>query len=186
MLTAGDVDGAKELYQILGYSEDQIKELSYSGAEELLTSGDIKHAALAFGRLGDYRDAKSRSLALWDEIAVRETLSAGGCTVGLRSNGTVVAAGNNNSGQCNVGGWTDIVAVAAAGYYSAGLRSDGTVIVAGAIDRDVDEWTGITAIAAGYDYIVGLRSDGTVVAVGKNDYGECNMSGWTDIKQPAH
>jgi hypothetical protein len=33
-------------------------------------------------------------------------VDAGGWhTVGLRSDGTVVAVGDNTSGQCNVGGW---------------------------------------------------------------------------------
>jgi hypothetical protein len=36
-------------------------------------------------------------------------------TVGLRSDGTVVALGNNLNGQCNVGNWTDIIQVAAGG-----------------------------------------------------------------------
>ncbi|TET74131.1 MAG: hypothetical protein E3J42_05770, partial [Dehalococcoidia bacterium] len=33
-------------------------------------------------------------------------------TVGLKSDGTVVAVGDNDDGQCDVGGWTDIVQVA--------------------------------------------------------------------------
>ena len=31
---------------------------------------------------------------------------------------------------------------------------------------------------------MGLKSDGTVVAVGNNDYGKCDVSGWTDIMLP--
>ena len=39
----------------------------------------------------------------------RETISAGYAhTVGLRSDGTVVAVGNNDDGQCDVSDWTDI------------------------------------------------------------------------------
>ena len=34
-------------------------------------------------------------------------------TVGLKSNGTVVGVGNNNSGQLNVGSWINIIQVAA-------------------------------------------------------------------------
>ena len=32
---------------------------------------------------------------------------------------------------------------------------------------------------------MGLESDGTVVAVGGNFYGQCDVSGWTDITQVA-
>ena len=39
-------------------------------------------------------------------------------------------------------------------------------------------------IATGGNHTVGLKSDGTVVAVGNNFYGQCNVSGWTDIKLP--
>jgi alpha-tubulin suppressor-like RCC1 family protein len=51
--------------------------------------------------------------------------------VGLRADGTVVAAGDNDYGQCEVGDWTDIVAVAAGNYHTVGLRSDGTVVAMG-------------------------------------------------------
>lgn len=37
-------------------------------------------------------------------------------------------------------------------------------------------------IAAGSEHIVGLKDDGTVVAVGDNDYGQCDVSDWNNIK----
>jgi hypothetical protein len=47
---------------------------------------------MAFGRLGDFLDARERSLALWSEIAPRDSIAAGsGHTAGLRSDGAVVA-----------------------------------------------------------------------------------------------
>jgi alpha-tubulin suppressor-like RCC1 family protein len=36
-------------------------------------------------------------------------------TVGLKSDGTMVAMGDNTYGQCNVGSWTGIIQVAAGG-----------------------------------------------------------------------
>ena len=60
------------------------------------------------------------------------TLAAGYFhTVGICSDGTVVAAGDNEDGQCNVDSWTDIVAVAAGWTHTVGLRSDGTVVAVG-------------------------------------------------------
>ena len=49
-------------------------------------------------------------------------------TVGLKSDGTVVAVGSNSLGQCDVEGWTDIVAVSAGARHTVGLKSDGTVV----------------------------------------------------------
>lgn len=42
----------------------------------------------------------------------------------------------------------------------------------------------LNTISAGLRHTVGLKSDGTVVAMGDNDYGQCDVNGWTDIKLP--
>ena len=54
-----------------------------------------------------------------------------GHTVGLKSDGTVVAVGDNRYGQCNIGSWTDITKVAAGSHHTVGLKSDGTVVAVG-------------------------------------------------------
>ena len=67
-------------------------------------------------------------------------------TVGLRSDGTVVATGSNEYGQCDVNSWTNIVAVAAGYYQTAGLRSDGTVVATGDNEYgqcNVSDWKNI-------------------------------------------
>jgi hypothetical protein len=90
-------------------------------------------------------------------------------TAGLKSDGTVVAAGLNNYGQCNVGNWTDIVQVAADDYHTAGLKSDGTVVAVGRNyygECDVDDWMDIIQVSVGDEYTVGLKSDGSVIALG--------------------
>jgi alpha-tubulin suppressor-like RCC1 family protein len=51
--------------------------------------------------------------------------------VRLKSDGTVVAVGYNDDGQCAVGGWTGIVQVAAGGGHTVGVKSDGTVVAVG-------------------------------------------------------
>ena len=110
-------------------------------------------------------------------------VAAGGYhTVGLKTDGTVVAVGENGyGGQCNVGAWTDIVQVAAGYEHTVGLKTDGTVVAVGDNDEgqcDVGDWTDITQVAAGGVHTVGLKTDGTVVAVGWNNYGQCNVVGW--------
>jgi len=116
-----------------------------------------------------------------------------GHTVGLRADGTLIAVGNNEIGQCNVGDWTGIEQIALGWSHTVGLRSDGTPVAVGYNDygqRNLDGWTdikGVTAveyrhtIAAGYGHTVGVKGDGAVVAAGYNDDGQCNTDGWTDV-----
>ena len=53
-------------------------------------------------------------------------------SLGLKSDGTIVAWGHNGSGQCNVPAPNaDFVAVAGGGYHSLGLKSDGTIVAWG-------------------------------------------------------
>ncbi len=210
LLAAGDYDGAIAAFAALGGYKDSAEKLeqaetekeearlaaeaaeeearnaqAYADAEALEAADKAVEAAMAFGKLGDYRDARSRSLALWDTLAVRDTISAGtGYTVGLKRDGTVVAVGDNRAGECNVSGWTDIVAVSAGDNFTVGLKSDGTVVAVGDNEDgecDVSSWTDIVAVSAGDYHTVGLKVDGTVVSVGRNKYGECNVSRWTDI-----
>jgi len=109
-------------------------------------------------------------------------------TVGLKSDGTVVAVGDNHDGKCNVGGWTDIVQIAAGVFHTVGLRSDGTAVAVGhngSGQCNVEDWTDITQVSAGYYHTVGLKSDGTAVAVGTNKLGQSDVGGWMDIVQVA-
>ncbi|MCJ7669488.1 MAG: hypothetical protein MUO61_03090, partial [Dehalococcoidia bacterium] len=73
-------------------------------------------------------------------------------TVGLKSDGTVVAVGYIYSGQCEVGNWTGITQVAAGEAHTVGLKSDGTVVAVGNNYHGqcaVSNWTDITQVAAG-------------------------------------
>jgi alpha-tubulin suppressor-like RCC1 family protein len=109
-------------------------------------------------------------------------------TVGLKTDGTVVAVGDNSYGQRDVDDWTGIVQVAAGWDFTVGLKSDATVVAVGSNSYgqcDVDNWTGIVQVDAGAYHTVGLKSDGTVVAVGRNFYGQCDVDNWTGITQVA-
>jgi preprotein translocase subunit YajC len=109
-------------------------------------------------------------------------------TVGVKSDGRVVAVGNNVHGQCNVGGWTGAIQAAAGGYHTVGLKSGGTVVATGNNQYgqcNVGGWANIVQIAAGGYHTVGLKSDGTVAAVGYNYWGQCDIGGWTNIIQVA-
>lgn len=128
------------------------------------------------------------SIMEWQDIVY---VGAGNShALGIRIDGTVVAVGKNDSGQCDVHNWKDIVSVAAGSRHSVGLCEDGTVVATGDNSEgqcDVENWTQIVSIAADGRHTVGLRADGTVVAVGSNQdglrnySGQCNVSAWKDI-----
>lgn len=109
-------------------------------------------------------------------------------TVRLLSDGTAVAVGDNSLGQCEVSGWTDLIALDAGGLHTAAVKQDGTAVATGLNDDgqcEVLGWNDLVAIAAADYHTVGLRSDGTVVAVGAttgfNAQGQLGVSGWSDI-----
>jgi len=104
--------------------------------------------------------------------------------VGVKKDGTVLAAGRNDRGECNVRLWENIISVDTAEGLTVGLKEDGTVVAAGIKIHgqcNVEEWTDIIAVTCGWYHTVGLKKDGTVVAVGSNGEGQCDVSEWTDI-----
>jgi alpha-tubulin suppressor-like RCC1 family protein len=121
------------------------------------------------------------------EGEVTPMVTAGGRhIVGLKSDGTVVAVGNNEDGQCNVCGWTNITQVTACSGHTVALKAGGTVVAVGDNDYgqcEVGNWTDIIQVAAGSYHTVGLKADGTVVTVGDNEDGQCEVGSWTDIVQ---
>ena len=91
-----------------------------------------------------------------------------------------VAIGNNDSGECDVESWTDIVKISAGNGLTVGLKKDGTVVVAGNNnynDYCSKNWQDIIEISAS-GHILGVQKDGTVVAVGSNWDGKCNVGRW--------
>ena len=181
LLADGDYDSAIAAFAALGDYRNAAQDCPYIEAEQLQEQGKTAEAAIAFGRIAGYKDAQERSLALWNDVAQRDSIGAGDFhTIGLKTDGTVCAVGRNTDGQCDVSDWTDIIAVSAGYDASAGLKADGTVVTTEKTLNSSD-WEDIVSISLGNDHMVGLRMDGTVVAVGKNIHGQCNVSGWKDI-----
>ncbi len=156
LLDEGDYEGALAQFEAaVGYDDaaERVWMTHCAYAEALLDEGDYEGALAQFEAADAYEDAWERSFALWGEITPRETVSAGwGHTVGLKADGTVVAVGSNGRGQCDVDGWTDIVAVSAGDFHTVGLKADGTVVAVGYNGYgqcDVDGWTDIVAVSAG-------------------------------------
>ena len=119
--------------------------------------------------------------------------------VGLRADGTVMSAGYNYHGECDVEHWRNIVAISAGHNFTAGLRANGTVVVTHWKQKTiydtpsngqykVDDWKDIVAISAGGGFTVGLKADGTVVATKYIEnyqtskyLGQCDVDRWRDI-----
>ena len=74
-----------------------------------------------------------RRVALRDKInKVSGVLTCGQWnSVGLRTDGTVIAAGYNEFSQCDVEDWFDIKQTACGRFHTVGLRTDGTVVASG-------------------------------------------------------
>ena len=126
------------------------------------------------------------------EISTIETnmmIAAGdGFTLGLKTNGTVVATGLSLYGADQVKDWTNIIMISCGLNHSVGLKADGTVVATGSNATgacDVSEWKDIVKISAGLDNTVGLKKDGTVVSAGSNDHSQLDVSSWKDIKDIA-
>ncbi len=83
----------------------------------------------------------------------KDMIAAGRChTVGLKSDGTVVAVGRNKEGECNVSGWRDIEAVAVGNVHMA--------------------------TNTGNAHTIGLTCDSTAVALGWNKHEQCDVNDW--------
>jgi tetratricopeptide (TPR) repeat protein len=112
-----------------------------------------------------------------------------GHVVGLRADKSVVAAGDNSKGQCEVYGedWKDVIAIAAGDFHTVGLRSDGIVVTTlkggDDINAQVQEVTDskIVAISAGYGTTIALTEDGHVVGVGFDWQGQLETDAWGKI-----
>ena len=128
--------------------------------------------------------APSFPLSAQDAAAFQKKLDGYGHTVGLRADGTAIAAGGNTFGECDMTGWSGMVEVAAGYAHTVGLKSDGTVVAVGWDTNgecNVSGWQDIVAVAAGWYHTVGLKSDGTVVATGGNSFSQCSVSDWQNI-----
>ena len=159
-----------------------VPNVKYNKAVALMDAGKYDEAAFVFGTIRNHKDAQKLWMALSsDTIAVGDNH-----TVGLKSDGTVVATGDNDDRQCNVSSWTDIVAIAAGPGHTVGLKSGGTVVAVGrngSNQCNVHGWKDIVAVSASRvaSATVGLKSDGTVVATGANAADQCDVGDWKNI-----
>ena len=95
--------------------------------------------------------------------------------LGLKEDGTVLAAGDNTDGQCEVSDWADVADIAAGYSHSVGVTDAGNVLATGSLKAPLSAWKDAATVAVGKEHAVGLKKDGSVVAAGDNSYGQCDM-----------
>ena len=154
--------------------ETEARERALALAEKICGRRDLD-AAFAVAQ-----DLSSEELARRAELkAKREALPRGIVDVGfyhtlaLKTDGTVLACGDDSFGQCAVAGWRGVKAVCAGAYHSVALFADGTVAAVGRNDEGqcgTQAWRDVVAIAAADYATFGLKADGSVVCCGFNDY----------------
>ena len=96
--------------------------------------------------------------------------------LGLKSDGTVVAAGASDKGQGLVENWNDVVKIAAGDGFSVGLNTEGKVLYSGSNAfniKDVEKWENIIYIDAKEYSVIGLDRDGNYYFAG--DINLCNI-----------
>ena len=102
---------------------------------------------------------------------------------GWTQDGTVIAWGDNRTGQSTVpAGLSGVVAIASGEWHNLAWRADGTVIAWGynaGVPHDLGK---VVAIGTGGYHTMAIKADGTVRAWGANDYGQINVpAGLSDV-----
>ena len=108
---AGELDAAAAEFAELGEYKDAAEQAFatyYAAGESKREAGDWDGAVTAFSNAGDYKDALKQIYAIRYQRTEASLATGWIHTVGLKRDGTVVAVGNNDYGQCDVSGWTDI------------------------------------------------------------------------------
>lgn len=104
--------------------------------------------------------------------------------VGLKSDGTVLATGDNQKGQCNVEKWREIIAVSAGFQHTLGLKADGTVIATGDNSKEqcnAAKWIDIKKIHAAGNRSYAINTSGKVFAEGELESADNTIINTSDV-----
>ena len=142
----------------------------------------------------DVREYSIKGITGWKNIC---QVDAGWHHIlGLKFDGSVVAAGADDNEQCTgVRSWpNDIIAIAAGAYHSVGLRSNGKVVASNRkiirqigeyewtdYNIDTSDWENIIEIAAVDILTFGLNNEGHVLVAGDEKSRLCEVKNWNNI-----
>lgn len=126
---------------------------------------------------------ENAEISKWEDI--KDVAVGYDFAIGLKEDGTLVAAGGNAYGQTLVSKAKGVKTVSAGAYHYAGLTDTGELYSGGSNDhgeRNIKEWTDIIDVECGPYATVGLKKDGTVVSTipSSETY---NLSAFTEIEK---
>lgn len=158
----------KESKQLAKMCEIAVKVIN--GATTISAGTGISAAILSNGTVlcsTNSRFLNQSHFSKWSDI---DSISVmGSLGIGLRTDGTVVTAGEVSGYVINTENWTDIIKVSAGDLYIAALTNDGQVLTQGHNgngQRDVNGWFDIVDMDTGWRHTVGIDSKGKVYIAG--------------------
>ncbi len=162
---------------------DKNKEVDWCIAVCYARQRDFINAAAYFKDIPDYRKSKENYRSIME--AYSGILSKGdNHTVGLTESGRITTSGSNDKGQCDVGGFINIIEVSAGGEHTVAINRANRCIARGNNEKgqcDIGKWENIFDISAGKYHTVGVTNLGRAVAAGDNTYGQCNVDNWSGL-----
>lgn len=159
--------------------------VSFPGLSEISNAKQIDASGFAViidenGKLHT-NSVDSAEISKWDKI--KKVTVGYDFVIGLKKDGTLVAAGGKEYGQTLVSKAKKVKTVSAGAYHYVGLTKSGEIFYSGSNENgecNVRDWTDIVDVECGPYATVGLKKDGTVVSTisGGENY---DLSGFTDI-----
>jgi alpha-tubulin suppressor-like RCC1 family protein len=186
---------------ISGASDDDLRltnlQISQSGTYTVIVTnafGAVTSAPAVLTVIARPPNPPAGTVVGWGDLAIPyvapgtrfTTIAAGSLhSLAIKSDGTVVAWGNDSGGQSAVpAGLSNVIAIAGGGYglpsHSLALKSDGTIVAWGN-NYNGGQGTvplglsGVIGVAAGSQHNLALKSDGTVFAWGDYTRGQTNI-----------
>ncbi len=165
----------------------------------ILAWGDDGNGQLGDG--GTNNTNQTSPVSVLDATGIVAVSAGGSHSLALKSDGTILAWGNDDNGQLGNGGSNlsqtspvpvsnaiDVVAVSASAFHSLALKSNGTILAWGsddsgqlgdggantnqAIPVPILSAIGIVAVGAGNNHSLALKSDGTMLSWGRGTAGQ--------------
>lgn len=117
------------------------------------------------------------TISEWTGIVQVDT--AGDSVVGLKADGTVVFAGDNEDGKCDTSNWTDIVKVAVGINHTVGLKKDGTLVsTKGWALKGGEDLTGVVDVYVNRHNTLAILKDGTCRLLGESPDEDLFTGSW--------
>lgn len=206
LLDSKDYKGALKIFIELGEYKDsaqRVQEIEgiyaqkYADAEKLFSDGQFAQAALAFGKIPEYKDSFERARDMFQQLKNNIAISNNGRIVfALKEDGTLYYSEKDfrkgekypkGKKQNPVDKWKNIVELSGGPMQILGVQSDGKVSLTGVnyvinrVTMLAEKWKDVDTVYAGdSEYIVGLKKDGSVL---HGDWTQSNkkITDWKDI-----